>query len=148
VLERTFFEQVLDAVEGFVDDGHGPPVSTAHRRGLKVWFDDSPREHYEAQLIRLGDEVALEIGFHSEYPRADDNQSVLDHLQASEARWRPVLGDEAEIGDFIGAANWRRVSELWEPPSPDDPESPIEIAARLADYVNALEPCRARSTSS
>lgn len=147
MLKRDFFEQVLDAVEGFVDDSLGPPASNAHRRGLKVWFGGSPREHYEAQLIRLGDEIALEIGFHSEYPRADTNQSVLDHLKATEARWRPALGDEAEIGDFIGADNWRRVSEIWEPPDPDDPESPIEIAARLADYVNALEPCRARPTS-
>jgi hypothetical protein len=146
VLERTFFEQVLDAVEGFVDDGHGPLASTAHRRGLKVWFGDSSREHYEAQLIRRGDDATLEIGFHSEYPKATANQAVLDHLAAAEARWRPVLGPDAEMGEFLGADNWRRLSEIWDPPDPDDPESPIEIAARLADYVNAIEPCRARPT--
>lgn len=143
-MERTFFEQVLDAVEGFVGEDHGPLGSTAHRRGLKIWFGDSIREHYEAQLIRLGDGTALEIGFHSEHPRLEANQSVIDHLSAHEHRWRSELGDEAEIGGFIGADYWRRVSEVWEEPDLDDPETPIEIAARLADYVAAIEPHRLR----
>ena len=43
---------------------------------------------------------------------------------------------------FIGADRWRRISEVWEAPDPDDPETSIEIAARLADYVIALEPIR------
>ncbi len=144
MLERTFFEQVLDAVEGFIDDDHGPLSSATHRRGVKLWFGDSNREHYEAQLIRRNDDVALEIGFHVEYPRAEANQVVIDHLAAIEARWLPELGADAELGVFLGADNWRRVSELWGPPDPDDPEAPIEIAARLADYVDAIEPRRAR----
>ena len=144
-MERTFFEQVLDAVEGFVGDDHGPLSSSAHRRGLKIWFGDSTREHYEAQLIRWGDGAALEIGFHSEHPRTETNQAVLDHLKAAEGRWRAELGPEAEVGEFIGADNWRRVSELWDPPDPDDPEIPMEIAARLADYVDAIEPHRVRA---
>ena len=143
MLERNFFEQVLDAVEGFVDD-HGELRSNAHRRGVKIWFGDTTREHYEAQLIRSGDGAALEIGFHSEYPRPEANQAVLDHLASVEPRWRPGLGDEAESGVFLGADNWRRVSEVWDPPDPHDPDAPIEIAARLADYVDAIEPCRRR----
>lgn len=145
MLERTFFEQVLDAVEGFIDDDHGPLSSNTHRRGVKIWFGDSTREHYEAQLIRRDDDVALEIGFHAEHPKADANQLVIDHLAAIESEWRPELGADAEVGAFLGADHWRRVSELWGPPDPDDPEAPIEIAARLADYVEAIEPRRARA---
>lgn len=59
-MERTFFEHVLDAFEGFVDDELGEPKARWHRRGIKVWFgaDDKAREHFEAQLIRVdGDYV-------------------------------------------------------------------------------------------
>ena len=52
------------------------------------------------------------------------------------------LGEEAETGPFIGMDEWTRVSEVWPPPDPDDPEAPMEIAARLADYVDAIEPVR------
>ncbi len=147
MLERTFFEQVLDAVEGFVDD-HGSIRANAHRRGVKIWFGDVTREHYEAQLIRNGERAALEIGFHAEYPKAEANQAVIDQLVSVESRWRPGLGHEAELGVFIGADNWRRLSEVWDPPDPDDSDAPIEIAARLADYVDAVEPCRTRPDDS
>lgn len=144
MLQRTFFEHVLDAVEGFVADRHGPPRAAAHRRGVKIWFGEATREHYEAQLIRRNDDAALEIGFHSEHPRSASNQAVIEHLLAVEREWRRALGDSAQVGPFLGADNWRRVSEVWDPPDPDDPEAPIEIAARLADYVDAIEPWRAR----
>ena len=39
---------------------------------------------------------------------------------------------------------WRRISEVWDAPDPDDPDATIEIAARLADYVIAIEPLRRR----
>ena len=134
---------MLDAFEGFASSVDGKLQSSSHRRGLKVWYDDAKKEHYEAQLIKLPDgAVGLEIGFHSEYPKDDDNQAVLDRLVASEATWREQLGDEAEAGMFLGADRWRRISEVWEAPDPDDPESSIEIAARLADYVIAIEPLR------
>ncbi len=134
---------MLDAFEGFASSVDGELQSSSHRRGLKVWYDDAKKEHYEAQLIKLpGGAVGLEIGFHSEHPKDDDNQAVLDHLIASEATWREQLGDEAEAGMFLGADRWRRISEVWDAPDPDDPESSIEIAARLADYVIAIEPLR------
>jgi hypothetical protein len=134
---------VLDAFEGFASSVDGQMQSSSHRRGLKVWFDDAKKEHYEAQLIKLpGGVVGLEIGFHSEHPKDDDNQAVLDRLIASEAAWREQLGAEAEAGMFLGADRWRRISEVWDAPDPDDPESSIEIAARLADYVIAIEPLR------
>ncbi len=146
--ERGFFEHVLDAFEGFVDDAHGPVRASAHRRGLKVWFGSAEgraaKEHYEAQLIRLDGEAALEIGFHAEHRDPAANDAVLEHLASREAAWRPGLGEEAETGEFIGMDEWRRISEVWEPPDPDDPEAPIEVAARLADYVDAIEPHRVR----
>ncbi len=144
-MDRTFFEHVLDAFEGFVDD-HGEIRSSRHRRGLKVWFEpaqhparENPaREHYEAQLIRIDGDAALEIGFHAEHRDVADNQAVLDRLDGAPS-WQRALGPDAVAGVFLGADRWRRISEVWEPP---DPDAPIEIAARLADYVNAIEPRR------
>ncbi len=144
-LERSFFECVLDAFEGFAHDIDGELHSSSHRRGLKVWYDGAVKEHYEAQLIRTTDGAALEIGFHAEYPKVEQNQAVIDRLVAVESTWRQPLGTDAEVGEFLGADRWRRISEVWDPPDPDDPESTIEIAARLADYVLAIEPVRTAS---
>ncbi len=159
-MDRSFFEHVLDAFESFVDDALGEPQSSWHRRGLKVWFGPadattareqaSPREHYEAQLIRVDGEAALEIGFHAEYRTEAENQAALDHLGDPDqaAGWRARLGADAETGPFLGNDDWRRISEVWEPPDPNDPEVPIEIAARLADYVDAIEPLRRATLAS
>jgi len=141
-VERTFFHQVQDVFEGFVIDVAGTLHSTAHGRGLKVWYDDATREHYEAQLIRVDGEVVLEIGFHAEYSKVVENQALLDRLLGSEHVWRRELGDEPEAGGFIGVDRWRRISEVWDEPDQDDVDVAIEIAARLADYVSALEPLR------
>ncbi len=141
-VERSFFHQVLDVFEGFVADVDGTLHASAHRRGLKVWYDDATREHYEAQLIRLDGEAALEIGFHAEYPNVDMNEAVIVRLVAAERTWRAELGDEPTPGAFLGADRWRRISEVWAPPEPDDVEATIEVAARLADYVITLEPLR------
>ena len=141
-MERSFFEQVLDVFEGVVADVGGELHSYAHRRGLKVWYDDATREHYEAQLIRVDGEPALEIGFHVEYPKVQPNEEVLDRLCVRERTRRQALGDEPEAGVFIGAETWRRSSEVWEPPDPDDIDAAIEVAARLGDYVFAIEPIR------
>lgn len=141
-MERSFFHQVQDAFEGFVSDVEGELHATAHKRGIKVWYDDANREHYEAQLIRLDGDVALEIGFHAEYPKVGENEAVLAKLATKERKWRKVLGDEPVAGEFLGADRWRRISETWEPPDPDDIDAAIEIAARLADYVTAIEPVR------
>ncbi len=141
-VERSFFHQVLDAFEGFVADVDGELHSFAHRRGLKVWYDDAVKEHYEAQLVRLEGEPMIEVGFHAEYPKPEPNQQLLDRLIAREGEWRSELGPDAEAGEFLGSNVWRRISEVWEPPDPDDVDAAIEVAARLADYVIALEPLR------
>lgn len=141
-MEPGFFEIVRDAFEGFVAGVGGRRNIYMHGRGLKVWFDDASREHYETQLIRVDGEVQLEIGFHSEYPKALQNDEVLRRLLAVEPVWRPELGDDAVAGEFIGRAGWRRISELWPAPDSEVIDEAIEAAARLADYVIALEPVR------
>jgi hypothetical protein len=142
VVEPGFFEIVRDALEGFVAGVGGRRNSYVHSRGLKVWFDDDTREHYESQLIRVDGEVQLEIGFHAEHPKAPQNDEVLRRLLAAEPVWRPQLGDDAVAGDFIGRAGWRRISEVWLAPDSAVVDEAIEAAARLADYVIALEPVR------
>jgi len=141
-VEPGFFEIVRDAFEGFVAGVGGRRNVYVHSRGLKVWFDDDTREHYESQLIRVDGEVQLEIGFHAEYPKAPLNDEVLRRLLAAEPVWRPELGDDAVAGDFIGRAGWRRISEVWPAPDSAVVDEAIEAAARLADYVIALEPVR------
>lgn len=144
-MDRSFFEHVLDAFEGFVDDDLGEPRATWHRRGLKVWFGSpdpsDAREHYEAQFIRMDGEPAFEIGFHAEHRSEADNEAAIARLNGRPS-WRRALGDKAEAGPFLGMEGWRRISEVWDPPDPEDLEVPIEIAARLADYVDAIEPLR------
>ncbi len=144
VQRMEFFEVVRDAFEGFVAGAgiDGRRSVYVHGRGLKVWFDDDTREHYEVQLIRVDGQVQLEVGFHAEYPKAPQNDAVLQRMLTTEAMWRPELGDEAVAGEFIGRAGWRRISEVWPPPDPAVIDEAIEAAARLADYVIALEPAR------
>jgi hypothetical protein len=141
-VDTAFFEIVRNAFEGFVAGVDGRRNVYVHSRGLKVWFDDDTREHYEAQLIRVDGEVQLEIGFHCEHPKAPQNEEVLRRLLAAESVWRRELGEAAVAGEFIGRAGWRRISEVWPPPDADAMDEAIEAAARLADYVIALEPVR------
>ena len=144
-VEQSFFHQVQDVFESFVIDVGGTLHSTAHPRGVKVWYDDATREHYEAQLIRVDGKIVLEVGFHAEHPKVEKNEAVLNRLLAHEHVWRAELGGEPGVGVFIGVDRWRRISEIWEAPdldNIDDPDASIEIAARLADYVSLFEPLR------
>lgn len=144
MLEAHLFDHVADAVQSMT----GPEVRLrSHRRGVKAWFDavKPPREHYEAQLIARrhvdgNDGIALEIGFHAENKDSNLNDQVLDHARSKEKVWRRQLGKEAEIGVFLGADQWRRISEVWIEPDLDDPELAFEVAARLVDYLTALQP--------
>ncbi len=141
-MERTFFHQVQDVFESFVIDVGGTLHATAHGRGIKVWYDEATREHYEAQLVRVDGKIVLEVGFHAEHPKVGENEAVLNRLLDDEHAWRRELGDEPEAAVFLGVDRWRRISEIWEDPDPDDVDAAIEIAARLADYVSVLEPLR------
>ena len=143
--EPQLFDEVRDALEGLVDSDLGELHTKVHRGGIKVWFDAALKEHYEAQWIRghhldrSREDWYIEIGFHSEYPKVAANDEVLTRI-GSEAL--TTIGGEVEAGEFLGASNWRRISEVWDPPEPDDPDIAIEIAARLADYIDAIEPLR------
>lgn len=148
-MELTLFDEVADALTGLVPRELGQLRYRARRYGIKVWFDEEapPREHYEAQIISrvhaaAATTAALELGFHAEHPHPDDNVAVIARLLAAEPRWRPHVGDEAEVGEFLGRNTWRRVSETWPDPDLDSPELAFEIAARLTDYLSALEPLR------
>ena len=144
------FDEVCEALRGLVPAELGTFRHKTHRYGTKIWFGPAPppKEHYEAQVVGARDVpgaevLAVEIGFHSEYPKAADNEAVLAGLLALEGEWRPELGDEAEAGGFLGRADhWRRISETWPDPDLDDPELGTEMAMRLLDYVEALEPIR------
>ena len=117
-----------------------------------MWFGapTPPREHYEAQVVgpdadKQATVLAIEVGFHSEYPKAVENDAVIAHLLAHEKQWRRTVGKEAQVGDFIGRAeHWRRVSETWPDPDLGDGGLVIELAMRLTDYITALEPVRRR----
>jgi hypothetical protein len=141
-MQPGFFEVVRDAFEGFVAAVPGRRNVYVHGRGLKAWFDDATREHYECQLIRVDSDTQLEIGFHAEHAKAPLNDELLRRLLALESQWRPALGDDVVAGPFIGRSGWQRISELWPEPDAADIDEAIEAAARLADYVIALEPLR------
>ena len=149
-MESSLFDEVADAIRGMAPSELGAVHHRAHRYGIKVWFgSDTPtREHYEAQVIGAKEvkgakTLALEIGFHAEYGKAAENDAVVAHLLANEKRWRKTVGAEAEVGGFLGRADaWRRVSETWPDPDLGAESLPFEVAARLTDYVSALEPVR------
>lgn len=146
-LETTLFEQVADAVRSLMAADTERMQLRWHRRGVKVWFggEKPSRAHYEAQLIPRRhvdghDGMAIEVGFHAEHKELAHNERLLQQLFTHESAWRSELGDEAQAGVFLGADNWRRVSEVWLEPDLDDPELAFEMAARLVDYLRAIEP--------
>ena len=144
---------VADAVRAMVPPELGPVRCRWHRYGLKAWFgSDAPgREHYEAQVINARDVpdaevLAIEVGFHAEHPKPADNAATLAVLTGAEKQWRRQLGPDAIAGPFLGRRDdWARVSETWPDPDLGDEELGFELAARLTDYMTALEPVR-RST--
>jgi len=154
-MESQLFEEVGDALRGMLPPGLGDLRLRVRRYGIKVWFgpSDPPREHYEAQVIgasavKGAKVLALEIGFHAEHSQVADNKKVIEQILEHEAQWRPIVGDAAVVGPFIGRAKtWRRVSETWSDPDLSDPELAIELAALLADYITGLEPARVPSAS-
>lgn len=143
------FEQVGEVARSMTPENLGTFRSRWHRRGVKVWFDtEKPgREHFEAQLVARRhvdgtDGMAIEVGFHAEHREVERNEAVIALLEERRSRWRRQLGDEAEVGVFFGADGWRRVSEVWFEPDLEDPDFAFEVAARLVDYVSAIEPAR------
>ncbi len=153
-MEPTTFEQAGHILSGMVPENLGAAKLYAHRYGMKVWFDapKPTREHYEAQVIGPtsvpgAKVVAIEVGFHAEHTKEADNEAALARLVGAEKKWRKLVGPEAVCGVFLGRAeHWRRISETWADPDLEDPDLPFEIAARLTDYITALEPLRRAKT--
>jgi hypothetical protein len=151
----SLFDEVADALRAMVSNDLGAFHQRAHRYGIKCWFGPAQptKEHYEAQVIAPRDVkgakvLGLEIGFHAEYPKERENVVVVDHLLAHETRWRKRVGRDAVVGPFLGRrTDWRRVSETWPDPDLEDGELVIEVATRLVDYINAIEPVRSSRKS-
>jgi len=155
VAELPLFDEVADVLRGLVPRGLGELRCRPRRHGIKAWFgpeapDKPPREHYEAQVIGAqyvpaASALALEIGFHAEHRDEVENKAVLARLLACRDRWGAELGEEAVAGPFLGRAGaWRRISETWLDPDLGEVGLAFEVAARLTDYVTALEPVRRR----
>ena len=143
------FDQVAEVTRSMVPDDLGVLHLRARRWALKVWFGPAEpvKAHYEAQLLGRqhvpgATALGLEIGFHAEHRDPADNDACLTRIQRA-ADWRAELGPEAEVGGFIGRPDqWRRVSEIWVDPDLSDDGIAWEIAARLTDYIVAIEPHR------
>ena len=144
-----FFEQVRDGLVTALDGRFADVGGYAHGFGLKLTFGDGERtkEHYEAQLVRgrRDGAIELEIGFHSEYPKAQRNDEVLRRLVAHERKWRKILGNDPVVGPFLGNDRWRRISETWEQYDFRDLELPFEVTDRLVQYVEVFEPLLERN---
>ena len=142
-MSRAFFEQVVEALVGFLPADRARFSSRVTGRNVKVWFGTDAKEHYEVQMLRRDGGPVLEIGFHAEHADAARSDAALARLSAGERRWREVLGPEVEVGPFLGrAGSWRRASETWADADLSDPGAAVEAADRLAAYIAAFEPLR------
>lgn len=149
-MDLQLFDEVGEVLRGLLPEELGPVRTKHHRYGIKVWFGPATptREHYEAQVIGAkhvpeASVLAIEVGFHAEHRDPAENERAVARVLAGEKRWRKVLGAEAVAGPFIDDRHgWRRVSETWADPDLGDPGLAMELAARLTDYVTALEPLR------
>lgn len=149
-MDLQLFDEVGEALRGLLPEELGTLRTKHHRYGIKVWFGPATptREHYEAQVIGAkhvpeASVLAIEVGFHAEHRDPADNERAVARVLAGEKGWRKVLGAEAVAGPFIDDRHgWQRVSETWADPDLGDPDLAMELAARLTDYVTAIEPLR------
>ena len=148
-MELSAFDEVAEYIRALLPGEYDGVRIRSHRRGVKIWFgpEKAAKEHYEAQLLarrhvdgKSG--TAVEIGFHSEYPKREQNEEVVSALEDVEKKWRKQLGPDAQAGIFFGSDNWTRLSEAWLDPDEDDPDFAFEIASRAVDYITAIEPLR------
>lgn len=150
-MTRQFFDEIADALVGFLPRDLRAFASRRGTRNLKVWYGEDAREHYEVQIVstaaltasqRRGRRPVVEIGFHSEHPRPEENEAALARI--APGALRRALGPNAQRGTFLGSrrtAAWRRISEVW-PEADADAETAVEAAERLAAYIRAIEPVR------
>jgi hypothetical protein len=145
-MDQHLFDEVADVVRSLVPPEFADFEIRSRRWALKLWFGTgaATRAHYEAQvmspeLIEGASVLAIEVGWHAEHKTEAENQALLDRVLSDQDVWRPVLGDEAEAGPFIGRTDWRRLSEVWPDPDLSDPDVGFEIGSRLTDYITAVE---------
>jgi hypothetical protein len=154
-VSKVFYDQIADALVGFLPPALRDFRSRSGFQTLKVWYGEEGAEHYEVQLIgkaalaaggiRAARGPMLEIGFHAEHPEATANDAALQTLMRRERTWRKTLGHQPQPGPFAGhQKQWRRLSELWDEDGIGTEEAAIEAAERLASYIEAFEPLRAR----
>jgi hypothetical protein len=149
VYGRSFYEQVADALPGFLPPSMRNFEWYRTSANLKLWYGAEGREHYEVQIVKTGPkklDLGLEIGFHAEHKDVARNDDTMQGLVKAEKRWRGELGKQPEVGEFIGYQSkvWRRMSEVWTGVT-DDPFVAVDAAERLAMYIKALEPLRAKA---
>lgn len=144
---EDLFAQVDDIVRSLCGPDSDDLRSRVHRSGIQLWFgsDKPTRLHFEAQVLGRKkvdgtDGLALEVGFHAEDRDESVNEAVLATLAAAEAGWRPMLGDEATAGVFFDADRWRRLSDVWIEPDLSGDDVAFDIASRLVDYLDAIQP--------
>src|SRR5215831_3717731 len=133
-MEDELFNEAADVLRSLLPPKLGGARMRARRYGVKVWFgtSDPAREHYEAQVLGArhvpeATVLAMEVGFHSEHPKVEDNEHTLDALVRRERRWRKALGPDVVCGPFLGRDSWRRLSETWLDPDLSDPDLAVEI---------------------
>ncbi len=145
-----FFEQVRDALRSVVAAEYADFGGYAHGAGVKITYGSGERtkEHYEAQIIkgRTKGSIELEIGFHAEHSKSEQNEATLATLTRDEKRWRKTLGPDPVAGVFLGNDRWRRISETWDTFDFRDLQLAFEVADRLAEYIESFEPLLARAT--
>jgi hypothetical protein len=108
---------------------------------VQVYFED-PSVHYEAWVQRKT--RSIEIGLHFEGERADNARSA-EMLSEHAPEIARSLGRNAELE--IWTRSWTRLHEQrpvdgdeWRPKYLLTPELVEEVAARLARYIEVLEP--------
>ena len=150
-MEPELFTEVGDAVRSLLSPDLVDCRIQDRRWSVKVWFGpvEPTRDHYECQVmgrrhIDGGEGIAVETGFHAEHRSEAENEATMAPLVAAEKRWREALGPTAELGPFLGADHWRRLSEVWIDPDLSDPEVGFELASRLTDYIETIEAIRRR----
>lgn len=139
-MTRQFFDQIDDELRGLLGPSMRDFRSVRTSYLIKVWYE-RPEFHFEAQYVgarwvkayRKG--PAIEVGMHLESPDVQANDDMLVSLQG----WQKKL-PEAFGGKALGprASTWRRISELWDIESMDDPDFAGEVAERLALYIKTL----------
>lgn len=143
---RRFLDEAEEGLVSFLP----PAPDGATRRivrssaNIRVLVPPEPAEHYELQLLEGPNGLRIEVGFHAEHRSAERNEAVLAMLADAEPHWRPILGEEVELGAFLGRPRpWRRASEVWDDTAGFEDGVAVEAAERLAQYVEVLEAVRA-----